>query len=267
VNLCWPLWVRLPYDKERRKIVSNRRLVVFALLSAMCCSAQEAPKIVNAEQEIRALETARLKSPTKPQVWSGNVANDALFHLGNGTVLSKQDLLTRMHQQVMEDSLEMSDTKFSQIGDVAIFSYIFRRTHHYGASAVIHQHIRRTLVYQRTGSGWQMVASAVATIPFADLQASPVDPKVLDTYLGVWIATPGPSTITLAREGGKLMVQQSNETQKTELLALSENTFVIRGESDLITFEKGPDGKVTRMLFRDVGGSVRVYDRLIPGRK
>jgi hypothetical protein len=261
------LWVRLPYDKERRKIVSDQRLAVFALLSALCCSAQEAPKIVNAEQEIRALETVRLKSPSKTEVWSGNVAKDALFHLGDGTVLSKQGLLPRMHQQVMEDSLEMSDTMFSQIGDVAIFSYVFRRTHHNDASAVIHQHIRRTLVYQRTGSGWQMVASAVATIPFADLESRPVDPKVLDTYLGVWIATPVPSTITLTREGGKLMAQQSNETEKTELLALSDNTFVIRGDSHLITFEKGSDGKVTRMLIRDVGGSVQVYDRSIIGRK
>ena len=114
----------------------------------------------------------------------------------------------------------------------------------------------------------KMVASAVATIPFADLESRPVDPRVLDTYLGAWIAAPAPSTITLTREGGQLMAQRSNETdEKTELLALSDNTFVIRGDSDLITFEKGPDGKVTRMLFHDVGGSVQVYDRSIAGRK
>lgn len=247
--------------------MSDQRLAVFALLSAMCCSAQEAPKIANAEQEIRALETVRLKSPTKTEVWSGNVAKDALFHLGNGTVASKHDLLAHMHQQVMEDSLEMSDTMFSQIGDVSIFSYVFRRTHHDDGGAVTHQHIRRTLVYQRTGSGWQMIASAVAIIPFADLESKPVDPKVLDTYVGVWTATPAPATMTLTREGGKLMAQVSNETEKTELLALSDNTFVIRGDSDLITFEKGPDGMMTRMLFRDVGGSVQVYDRSITGRK
>ena len=247
--------------------MSDQRLAVFALLSALCCSAQEAPKISNAEQEIRALETVRLKSPTKTEVWSGNVAEDALFHLGDGTVASKQDLLTHMRQQVMEDSLEMSDTMFSQIGEVAIFSYVFRRTHHDNASALIHEHIRRTLVYQRTGSGWQMVASAVATIPFADLESRPVDPKVLDTYLGVWIATPAPSTITLTREGGKLMAQESNETEKAELLVLSDNTFVIRGDSDLITFEKGPDGMITHMLFHDVGGSVQAYDRSITSKK
>jgi hypothetical protein len=257
----------LTYDKGKRETVSDQHLVVFALLSALCCSAQEAPKIAKAEQEIRALETVRLKSPTKTEVWSGNVANDALFHLGNGRVARKQDLLPRMHQQVMEDSLEMSDTMFSQIGNVAVFSYVFRRTHHNDASALIQQHIRRTLVYQRAGSGWQMVASAVATIPFADLESRSVDPKVLDTYLGVWTATPAPTTITLTREAGKLMLQGSNETEKTELLALSDDTFVIRGDSDVITFEKGPDGKVTRMLFRDVGGSVQVCDRSITGQK
>ena len=164
--------------------MSDQRSAVFALLLALCCSAQEAPKTANAEQEIRALETVRLKSPTKTEVWSGNVAEGALFQLGNGTVASKQDLLTHMQHEVMEDSLEMSDTMFSLIGDSAIFSYVFRRTHHEDASAVTHQHIRRTLVYQRTGSGWQMIASAVAIIPFADLEARPVDPKVLDTYLG-----------------------------------------------------------------------------------
>jgi hypothetical protein len=172
-----------------------------------------------------------------------------------------------MQHEVMEDSLEMSDTMFSQIGDSAIFSYVFRRTHHEDASAVTHQHIRRTLVYQRTGSGWQMIASAVAIIPFADLEARPVDPKVLDSYLGVWTATPASPTITLTLEGDKLMAQGSDESEKYEFLALSDSTFVIRGDSNLITFEKGPDGKVTRMLFRDVGGSVQVYDRSLTGRK
>ncbi len=240
-----------------------RYLLAFVLISAICSSAQEPPKAGNAEEEIRALEAVRLKSPNKTEVWSGNVAQGALFHLGNGTVAGKQHLLALMQHEVMDDSLEMSDTMFSQMGDVAVFSYVFKRTHHDDPSAVMRQHIRRTLVYQRTGSGWQMVASAVAVIPFADLESRSVDPKVLDTYLGVWTAAPAPSTVTLTREGGKLMAQESNETDKTELLAVSDSTFVIRGDTGLITFEKGPSGKVTHMLFRDIGGSVQVYDRSI----
>jgi|GEM_PF-2986801 len=244
-----------------------QHLLVFALISTLCGSAQDTPKSSNAEEEIRTLETIRLKSPTKTEVWSDNVAKDALFHLGNGAVASKQDLLAHMRQQVMEDSFKMSDTMFSQIGNAAIFSYVFMRTSHDDAGAVTHQHIRRTVVYQRTGSGWQMIASAVAVIPFADFESRPIDPKILGTYLGVWTATAASPTITLTQEGGKLMAQDSDETEKTELLAVSDSTFVIRGDTALITFEKGPDGKVTRMLFRDIGGSVEVFGRSITDGK
>lgn len=240
-------------------------LLVFALIFTIS-SAQEPPK-TNAEEEIRALETVRLKSPSKTDIWAGNIADGALFHLLDGTVTNKQNVLARMGREVMDDSLEMSDTMFSQIGDGAIFSYVFKRTHHDDASAVIRQHIRRTLVYKRTGSGWQLIASAVTIIPFADLEPRPVDQKILDSYLGVWTATPSASTLTLTREGAKLMAQEPNDTEKTELLAVSDSTFVIRGDPDLITFEKDPNGNAIRMLFCDVGGSVRVYDRSITDRK
>jgi hypothetical protein len=111
-----------------------------------------------------------------------------------------------------------------------------------------------------------MIASAVAVIPFADFESRPVDPKVLGTYLGVWTSTPASPTVTLTREGGKLMAQESSETEKVEFLAESDSTFVIRGDSALVTFEKGPDGKVTRMLLRDIGGSVQVFGRSITDR-
>jgi len=37
-----------------------------------------------------------------------------------------------------------------------------------------------------------------------------VDPKILDTYLGVWRDAPAPSTVTFTRDGGKLMAQGTN---------------------------------------------------------
>lgn len=241
--------------------MTGQSLLAFALVSVVSTFAQEALQMTNTEREIRALETVRLKSPNKTDEWSGNVATGALFHLGNGNVLSKQELLTRMNSEVFDDSSEMSDTKFSQIGDVAIFSYVFQRTRHDGPGAVTHQHVRRTLVYHRTSSGWQIIASAVSVIPYADLEPQSVDPKVLDTYLGVWQDTPAPSTFTLSRDGRRLMAQGSNETGKTELLALSDNVFVVRGDPTLITFEKGLDGKVTHTILQDLGGSVQVHER------
>ena len=193
-----------------------QRLLLLALFFAIGTSSQQPPKAADAEVEIRALGTIRLKSFSKTELWSGNVAKDALFHLGNGTVATKQDLHPHMQQLSVDDSLEMSDSMFRQFGDVAVFSYVFTRTDHDDTSAVRRQHIRRTLVYQRAQSGWQMIASAVAIIPFADLQAKPVDSKILDTYTGVWASTPAAQKVTLTQEGGKLLAQESNGNEKTE---------------------------------------------------
>lgn len=241
--------------------------LLFALFSALCTFAQEAPRITDAEREIRAIETVRLISPNKTDAWSGNVAKDALFQSGNGGVMSKQELLSSMNDETYEDSLDISDTKFSEFGNVAIFSYVFMRTHHDGSGRAVQQHVRRTVVYQRTASGWQLIASAISVIPYADLESRPVDPKVLDSYLGVWTDVTATYTVTLTREGGKLMAQGSNESKKTELLPLSDNTFVVRGYPTLITFEKGPNGKVTRTLLRDLGGGVQVRERAITDTK
>jgi hypothetical protein len=64
------------------------------------------------------------------------------------------------------------------------------------------------------------------------------------------------------------MAQGSDERVKTPLLALSDNTFVVRGEPAQITFEKGPDGEITRVIWRDIGGSVEVQERArVAGRE
>jgi Domain of unknown function (DUF3471) len=162
----------------------------------------------------------------------------------------------------------MLDTQFRQVGDAAIFSYVFKRVRHDDANAIRHQHIRRTVVYLRTMLGWQMITSAASVILYADLESKPVDPEILDTYIGVWPDTPAPATVTLTREGSKLMAQGSDEKVKTPLLALSDNTFVVRWEPAQITFEKGAGGQITRVLWRDIGGSVELQERArVAGRQ
>jgi hypothetical protein len=150
-----------------------------------------------------------------------------------------------LRQGTKTHHLSILKNLFSQIGDAAIFSYVFRRTHHDDRGPDTHQHIRRTL----------------------NLEARPVDRKILETYLGGWTDAPASSTIRVTLEGGKLMAQGSEDMEKYELQALSDSTFVSQGDPQLITFEKGPEGKVTRMLLRDVGGSVEVYERSLTDRK
>lgn len=236
-------------------------LILTVILGTVLSSANQPHESTAAEQQIRTLEAIRLKSPNKTSAWSRHVAPEALFHQGSGVVVGADEFLQDLQKNSFEDSLEMLDTQFRQVGDAAIFSYVFKRVRHDDANAIRRQHVRRTVVYLRTISGWQMVTSAASVLPYADLVSKPVDPEILDTYIGVWPDTPAPATVTLTREGRKLMAQGSDEKVKTPLLALSDNTFVVRGEPAQITFDKGPDGQVTRVLWRDIGGSVEVQER------
>src|SRR6202035_2771201 len=80
-----------------------------------------------ARQQIRTLEAIRLKSPNKTSAWSRHVTPEALFHQGSGVVVGADEFLQDLQKHSYEDSLEMLDTQFRQVGDAAIFSYVFKR--------------------------------------------------------------------------------------------------------------------------------------------
>jgi hypothetical protein len=115
-------------------------------------------------------------------------------------VVGADEFLQDLQKNSFEDSLEMLDTQFRQVGDAAIFSYVFKRVRHDDANAIRRQHVRRTVVYLRTISGWQMVTSAASVLPYADLVSKPVDPEILDTYIGVY-STRDPTARSLEFSG------------------------------------------------------------------
>ena len=107
-----------------------------------------------------------------------------------------------------------------------------------------------------------MITSSAAVIPWADPESKEVDPRILDRYVGLWSDTPEPNTVTITRDGSRLMAQGSDEKEKTELLAVSDDTFVVRGEPALITFQRDPDGQIRVTTWRDIGGSLQIGRRL-----
>ena len=46
------------------------------------------------------------------------------------------------------------------------------------------------------------------------------------------------------------------------MVALSDDTFAIRGEPNQLYFERGPDGHFFRLWYRDSGGDQLVQQRL-----
>lgn len=50
------------------------------------------------------------------------------------------------------------------------------------------------------------------------------------------------------------MIRETGEKDWTELLAVSDNTFVIKGAADQIVFVKGKGKKFSQMIVRGLGG-------------
>jgi Domain of unknown function (DUF4440) len=212
----------------------------------------------DAESEIRAIETAKLQYPLEPDRWAKNVSDDALFTQGNGKIITKAELL-RLYSEgrTLKNSLELMEQHFKLFGDTAVFSYVYTRTRQDDAFE-IHQHIRRTAVYQRNGAHWQLIQSASVAFPNADRKQKPVDAKILDRYVGLY-----EGNLRITRDGNRILSQDPSDKEKVELLAVTDNSFVIANESDfvLFVFEQGPDGR-TQIRAHNVGGSEEVIKRI-----
>ena len=230
-----------------------------AIFAALLGRAGAAAQAATAEAEIRAIETLKLQYPLEPARWEKNVHAAAVFTQGSGKVISKAELLRNYQNEgrTIKNSLEMTEPQFTQFGDTAVFSYLYTRARQDGAFE-IRQHLRRTAVYQRTSSHWLLVASTTIGIHNADRQQRPVDPKILDTYVGLY-----EGKLRITRDGMRIMAQDPSDKQPVELLAVTNDAFAVAGEADslLFVFEKGPDGRI-RIRAHNIGGSEAVIKRV-----
>ena len=234
-----------------------------ALFLTISVAVGHAAETSSVEQQIRKMEIARLAFPKDSSQWADNIADDGLFMHGTGEMLSKKQTIEYYKQNEDENATDLTQTEFRQSGDTAIFSYISTRKRHDNFDrAVRHQHVRRTVVYQLRDGKWRLVLLAAAGVPWADGPQRPVDPKILDEYVGVYADFPPPNTVTFTRDGTRLMAQGSTETEKTELIALSDDTFAVRGYPGEFYFERRPDGHLVHLWYRDMGGDQLEQKRL-----
>jgi CubicO group peptidase (beta-lactamase class C family) len=87
--------------------------------------------------------------------------------------------------------------------------------------------------------------------------AIPLDPKILDTYVGDYQFEPAPHDIhTVSREGGRLFIDWPKDF-KSELFAESESTFFVKVSPVQFRFIKN-EGKVTQIEFLTGGNTLRM---------
>jgi hypothetical protein len=78
-----------------------------------------------------------------------------------------------------------------------------------------------------------------------------VDPAVYDAYVGQYELAPG-FILSVTREGDRLITQATGQT-KIEIFPISETEFFPTVVDARITFVRGADGKVDRLVLKQAG--------------
>jgi len=147
--------------------MTPKALSVFTILAIVLATSGYSADSANVEKQIRDMEIARLEYDKDSSRWADSIADDALFMQGTGVMLSKQQTIEQYKNWIpVVNSTDLKDTEFRQSGDTAIFSYVTTRVRHDDGDRVVrHQHVRRTVVYQRKDGKWQLVFLSAAMVP------------------------------------------------------------------------------------------------------
>lgn len=113
-----------------------------------------------------------------------------------------------------------------------------------------------TVVVLTNGDNANVAAIAVGVANFyipgllPERKVARVDPKVFDGYVGQYQGDPSP-TVSVIREGDKLMIQQG-QGDKRELLPESEiNFFIMYGPRSIYSFIKDDAGQSYLVVKQD----------------
>ena len=87
--------------------------------------------------------------------------------------------------------------------------------------------------------------------PIAVQKTVDVDPVVLKSYEGMYVISLA-FAITITVEDGKLMAQATNQP-KFQLFPESDSKFFYKVVDAQVTFEKGDDGKLAKLILHQNG--------------
>jgi ketosteroid isomerase-like protein len=187
------------------------------------------------------------------------IDDSAVITQGSGKVNSKAEILKLLYQAEWSynGSVDMRDAQFKQFGDTAVLTYIYTRNRRAG-EYTIRPHVRKTAVYQRQASRWQLIASTAVALPNAEREQRPVDSKILDSYAGLY-----DGNVRITRDGIASWHSPLTTRKRLNCWQFQTKRSRIRGEGDsiLFGFEKGPQGRF-QLRAHNVGGSESVAKRL-----
>jgi hypothetical protein len=106
--------------------------------------------------------------------------------------------------------------------------------------------------------GWHTIAPSLPLVAARSVRPVAVPEETLESYTGVYELAPT-FRITVTREGDRLFAQATNQP-RFRLFASAPDEFFLRVVEARVTFERSPDGAVTRLVLHQNGRST-------PGQK
>jgi hypothetical protein len=208
------------------------------------------------EAYLKKVTLARLAIASNTEEWLNHFPNDVLLTGQNGDIADKAEL-RKLRAAGAPDLTRfvppLEDVKFQLSGDVAILNYRVLRVTKYGDQEVRVQ-IRKNDVFVRRHNRWELISIQQFFIPNTERIGRKLSAEILDRYAGQYESYPPPLHFFVERQGDKLMIRQSDEKDWTELLAASEDTFVIPGVSEQFVFEGNSAGNLTAIVVRVLSG-------------
>jgi ketosteroid isomerase-like protein len=218
----------------------------------------EEKKMFTDEQELKEITRKRLDAEASRDVnyLSRVYADELSIANPEGRIASKEVILTNMKRasESIKRSSRLEQTRVRVVGDTAIVTGINNIAMQIG-NQERKDKVRFTDTYVRRQGNWQMLASHLSRMP-TERQAAKVDLKIYDAYVGEYELVSG-LTVTVTREGDRLMTQTSGQPDKGEVFPESETTFFYRGSNASVIFHKDTTGKVTHLVFKDQGQEIR----------
>ena len=208
------------------------------------------------EAYLKKITLARLTIAPDTEEWLRYFPNDILLTGQNGDVFDKAELRKERAAnppQLTHFVPALEDVRFQLSGDIAILNYRVLRVSKYGDQEVRIQ-TRKNDVFVRRHNRWELVSVQQIFVPNTERTGKKLSAEILDRYVGQYESYPSPLHFFVERQNDKLMIRQSDEKDWTELIAASEDTFVIPGVSEQFVFEKNSAGNVPAIIVRVISG-------------
>jgi hypothetical protein len=194
-------------------------------------------------------------------IWSRYVANSYIIATPTGKVITKADVMKGFGPptQGYKDVFQFEDVHVIKDSNVAIMSYKIKEHEWWGNQHNDVQDLRKTDIYIQKDGSWLLLASHETFYPLARKAVNTI-PIKYDRYIGQYQLMPA-LVYSISQENNKLFIHENTNTNKVELLPLSNNVFFCQpdtgffneGGVGVVAFVSDKKGKVQSIAFRRYG--------------